>query len=243
MEERCVCCRGGVFTAFLLSVAGFRAQVWPWLVLVICGPGTDAAHTAHSQSSCWDSSRLLKPPLSAFSQTESFRVSVTVLPLHRNEDLKEMLESNKESLKLEAMKRVVGVSGSPGFSSPVTDSQAFSHHLNCSFFSADRQREKCIGAVSCRGEERRQQKHRGMESTIRPTKTNRRGSRRTGAGDCWTVYERRLRSPEPVNIDGVQQNNGAGWCSVEGYLRLSNAASQACSHSSLWLGRGAGGRL
>lgn len=28
----------------------------------------------------------------------------------RNEDLKEMLESNKESLKLEAMKRVVGVS-------------------------------------------------------------------------------------------------------------------------------------
>lgn len=30
----------------------------------------------------------------------------------RNEDLKEMLESNKESLKLEAMKRVVGVSAS-----------------------------------------------------------------------------------------------------------------------------------
>lgn len=30
--------------------------------------------------------------------------------IHRNEDLKEMLESNKESLKLEAMKRVVGVS-------------------------------------------------------------------------------------------------------------------------------------
>lgn len=30
----------------------------------------------------------------------------------RNEDLKEMLESNKESLKLEAMKRIVGVSAS-----------------------------------------------------------------------------------------------------------------------------------
>lgn len=29
----------------------------------------------------------------------------------RNDDLKEMLESNKESLKLEAMKRIVGVSG------------------------------------------------------------------------------------------------------------------------------------
>lgn len=28
----------------------------------------------------------------------------------RNQDLKEMLESNKESLKLEAMKRIVGVS-------------------------------------------------------------------------------------------------------------------------------------
>lgn len=38
------------------------------------------------------------------------RVLVTVLSLHRNEDLKEMLESNKESLKLEAMKRVIGVS-------------------------------------------------------------------------------------------------------------------------------------
>lgn len=35
-----------------------------------------------------------------------------MLSLHRNEDLKEMLESNKESLKLEAMKRVVGVSAS-----------------------------------------------------------------------------------------------------------------------------------
>lgn len=30
----------------------------------------------------------------------------------RNQDLKEMLESNKESLKLEAMKRIVGVSAS-----------------------------------------------------------------------------------------------------------------------------------
>lgn len=40
------------------------------------------------------------------------RVSVTALSLRRNEDLKEMLESNKESLKLEAMKRVVGVSAS-----------------------------------------------------------------------------------------------------------------------------------
>lgn len=37
-------------------------------------------------------------------------MSVTVLLIHRNEDLKEMLESNKESLKLEAMKRIVGVS-------------------------------------------------------------------------------------------------------------------------------------
>lgn len=34
------------------------------------------------------------------------------LSVLRNEDLKEMLESNKESLKLEAMKRVVGVSAS-----------------------------------------------------------------------------------------------------------------------------------
>lgn len=39
-------------------------------------------------------------------------VSVAVLSVLRNEDLKEMLESNKESLKLEAMKRVVGVSAS-----------------------------------------------------------------------------------------------------------------------------------
>uniref|UniRef100_A0A4W6DV89 Clathrin/coatomer adaptor adaptin-like N-terminal domain-containing protein n=1 Tax=Lates calcarifer TaxID=8187 RepID=A0A4W6DV89_LATCA len=33
----------------------------------------------------------------------------TMFPVLRNEDLKEMLESNKESLKLEAMKRVVGL--------------------------------------------------------------------------------------------------------------------------------------
>lgn len=45
------------------------------------------------------------------------QASLTVLSLHRNEDLKEMLESNKESLKLEAMKRVVGVSASQDFSS------------------------------------------------------------------------------------------------------------------------------
>lgn len=31
---------------------------------------------------------------------------------HRNQDLKEMLESSKESLKLEAMKRIVGVGAS-----------------------------------------------------------------------------------------------------------------------------------
>uniref|UniRef100_A0A674MCT1 AP-3 complex subunit beta n=1 Tax=Takifugu rubripes TaxID=31033 RepID=A0A674MCT1_TAKRU len=36
-------------------------------------------------------------------------MSVTVLLIRRNEDLKEMLESNKESLKLEAMKRIVGL--------------------------------------------------------------------------------------------------------------------------------------
>lgn len=44
------------------------------------------------------------------------RASVTLLSTHRNEDLKEMLESSKESLKLEAMKRVVGVSASQDFS-------------------------------------------------------------------------------------------------------------------------------
>lgn len=37
-----------------------------------------------------------------------------MLLIHRNEDLKEMLESNKESLKLEAMKRIVGVSARRG---------------------------------------------------------------------------------------------------------------------------------
>uniref|UniRef100_A0A8D3DYY0 AP-3 complex subunit beta n=1 Tax=Scophthalmus maximus TaxID=52904 RepID=A0A8D3DYY0_SCOMX len=37
------------------------------------------------------------------------RVRPTILSVLRNEDLKEMLESNKESLKLEAMKRVVGL--------------------------------------------------------------------------------------------------------------------------------------
>uniref|UniRef100_H2VC45 AP-3 complex subunit beta n=1 Tax=Takifugu rubripes TaxID=31033 RepID=H2VC45_TAKRU len=37
------------------------------------------------------------------------KLSVTVLLIRRNEDLKEMLESNKESLKLEAMKRIVGL--------------------------------------------------------------------------------------------------------------------------------------
>ena len=39
-------------------------------------------------------------------------VLVTLSSVLRNEDLKEMLESSKESLKLEAMKRVVGVSAS-----------------------------------------------------------------------------------------------------------------------------------
>uniref|UniRef100_A0A674PRU7 AP-3 complex subunit beta n=1 Tax=Takifugu rubripes TaxID=31033 RepID=A0A674PRU7_TAKRU len=39
----------------------------------------------------------------------SVGLSVTVLLIRRNEDLKEMLESNKESLKLEAMKRIVGL--------------------------------------------------------------------------------------------------------------------------------------
>lgn len=32
------------------------------------------------------------------------------LPRHRHDDLKEMLDSNKDSLKLEAMKRIVAVS-------------------------------------------------------------------------------------------------------------------------------------
>uniref|UniRef100_A0A3Q3WFS3 Clathrin/coatomer adaptor adaptin-like N-terminal domain-containing protein n=1 Tax=Mola mola TaxID=94237 RepID=A0A3Q3WFS3_MOLML len=36
-------------------------------------------------------------------------VGITLSSVLRNEDLKEMLESNKESLKLEAMKRVVGL--------------------------------------------------------------------------------------------------------------------------------------
>uniref|UniRef100_A0A671KIL6 Uncharacterized protein n=1 Tax=Sinocyclocheilus anshuiensis TaxID=1608454 RepID=A0A671KIL6_9TELE len=38
-----------------------------------------------------------------------FAVMLSPWFLCRNEDLKEMLESNKESLKLEAMKRIVGV--------------------------------------------------------------------------------------------------------------------------------------
>uniref|UniRef100_A0A674N3N0 AP-3 complex subunit beta n=1 Tax=Takifugu rubripes TaxID=31033 RepID=A0A674N3N0_TAKRU len=42
-------------------------------------------------------------------RTHKTLVSVTVLLIRRNEDLKEMLESNKESLKLEAMKRIVGL--------------------------------------------------------------------------------------------------------------------------------------
>uniref|UniRef100_A0A8C7YZX6 Adaptor related protein complex 3 subunit beta 1a n=1 Tax=Oryzias sinensis TaxID=183150 RepID=A0A8C7YZX6_9TELE len=48
--------------------------------------------------------RPLRPPY-----TWRYQKCLSVL---RNEDLKEMLESNKESLKLEAMKRVVGVSAS-----------------------------------------------------------------------------------------------------------------------------------
>lgn len=34
-----------------------------------------------------------------------------MFPPHRHDDLKEMLDSNKDSLKLEAMKRIVAVSG------------------------------------------------------------------------------------------------------------------------------------
>lgn len=79
------------------------------------------------------------------------------LSVLRNEDLKEMLESNKESLKLEAMKRVVGVSASweSTFLKSLTASRVSSKTVVLfDLFSADCQREEFIGAVSCCCEER-----------------------------------------------------------------------------------------
>lgn len=91
---------GGVFqTGFLRWVCGLEA---PGLTLAALGylwkRHTDAAHTPRSHT---------HQPFFFFPHT------LTVCPLPRNEDLKEMLESNKESLKLEAMKRVVGVRAQP----------------------------------------------------------------------------------------------------------------------------------
>lgn len=91
-----------------------------------------------------------------------------------------MLESNKESLKLEAMKRVVGVSASWGFIHilfKLLTALLCTSPLSCwiwyqrwdwwikvllfDFLSADCQREKCIRAVSGCCEERCEQEHRG----------------------------------------------------------------------------------
>lgn len=97
-------------------------------------------------------------------------VLVTLSSVLRNEDLKEMLESNKESLKLEAMKRVVGVSASwvlCVFSLNCLISVTQMKYLILfGLFPAYCQREKFIRAVSCCCEERCEQEYRGKIAFI-----------------------------------------------------------------------------
>lgn len=67
-------------------------------------------------AACGKSSQRLVGVISAALASPRCGV-LTALSVCRNEDLKEMLESSKESLKLEAMKRIVGVSASWEFNS------------------------------------------------------------------------------------------------------------------------------
>ena len=72
----------------------------------------------------------------------------------RHDDLKQMLDSNKDSLKLEAMKRIIGVGRDDSKLENLSPT-----HLIRSIRSDGGQRERRLRAVPRRRQKRRLQKH------------------------------------------------------------------------------------
>lgn len=145
----------------------------------------------------WNSPAIRRPEASFRRTTKSERFCFVCSPelnrfcCCRHDDLKQMLDSNKDTLKLEAMKRIIGMVAKVRSVRNVQKGKMM--YIPVAFAGS-----RCVGFVPGRGEERRLEEPRGEEARLRLLGAVRGGAAGPGAAVHFDLPAR-AEGPQPAD--------------------------------------------